>query len=136
VKIKPYLSFDGECQAALKFYARCLGGTIVYSLTYGQSPMAEKVPPEWAPKIYHAALSVGDQTVGAADAPPGTYRTPQGLSLTLDIDDPTEADRVFAMLSEGGTVQMPIQETHWAQRFAVLTDQFGTPWMISCGKSG
>ena len=136
MKINPYLSFDGQCHAALEFYARCLGGTIVYSMTYGQSPMATKVPPEWAPKIYHATLSVGDQTVGAADAPPGTYRTPQGLSLTLDIDGPTEADRVFALLSEGGTVQMPIQETHWAQRFGVLTDQFGTPWMISCGKSG
>ena len=135
MKIKPYLSFDGECQAALKFYARCLGGTIVYSMTYGQSPMATQVPPEWGAKIYHATLSVGDQTLGAADAPPGAYRNPQGLSLTLELDEPTEADRLFGMLSEGGTVQMPIQETHWAQRFGVLTDQFGTPWIINCGTS-
>jgi len=135
VKINPYLSFDGDCQAALKFYARCLGGTIVYGMTYDQSPMAQQVPPEWGVRIYHATLSVGDQTLGAADAPPGAYRTPQGLSLTLELDEPAAADRLFGMLSEGGTVQMPIQETHWAQRFGVLTDQFGTPWMISCGKT-
>jgi PhnB protein len=134
VKITPYLSFDGQCQAALTFYARCLGGKIVYSTTYGQSPMAADVPREWAARIYHATLAFGEQTLGAADAPPGTYRSPQGLSLTLELDKPGEADRLFRMLSEGGSVQMPLQETHWAQRFGVLTDQFGTPWIINCGR--
>ncbi len=136
MKISPYLSFNGDCQAALTFYARCLGGTIVYSTTYAQSPMAGEVPREWAPKIYHATLAVGDQRVGAADAAPGTYRNPQGLSLTLELDDPTDAERLFGMLSEGGSVQMPLQETHWAQRFGVLTDRFGTPWLVNCGKPG
>jgi len=134
VKISPYLSFDGQCYAALTFYERCLGGKIVYMMTYAQSPLAEQVPPEWAKRIYHATFSLGDQTLGAADAPQGSYRSPQGLSLTLDIDEPGDADRILQMLSEGGTVQMPLQETHWAQRFGVLTDQFGTPWMMSCGK--
>jgi PhnB protein len=127
------LSFDGQCQAALEFYERCLGGKIVYLMTYAQSPMAAEVPPEWGRKIYHATLSFGDQTLGAADAPPGSYRSPQGISLTLDIDAPAEADRLFEILSEKGTVQMPMQETFWARRFAVVTDQFGTPWMINCG---
>ena len=132
MKISPYLSFDGQCQTALRFYERCLGGKIAYMMTYAQSPMAAQVPPEWGEKIYHATLSLGDQTLGAADAPPGSYRSPQGFSLTLEIDAPPEADRLFEMLSEGGTVQMPAQETFWARRFGVLTDQFGTPWMISC----
>jgi PhnB protein len=127
------LSFDGQCQAALEFYERCLGGKIVYLMTYAQSPMAAEVPPEWGRKIYHATLSFGDQTLGAADAPPGSYRSPQGISLALDIDAPAEADRLFEILSEKGTVQMPMQETFWARRFAVVTDQFGTPWMINCG---
>ena len=134
MKITPYLSFDGQCHAALTFYARCLGGKIVYSTTYGQSPMAAEVPKEWASRIYHATLAFGEQTLGAADAPPGTYRSPQGLSLTFELDEPAEADRLFRMLSQGGSVQMPLQETHWAQRFGVLTDQFGTPWIINCGK--
>jgi PhnB protein len=133
VRINPYLSFDGQCEAALQFYERCLGGKIVYTMTYAQSPMATQVPPEWGQRIYHATFSLGDQTLGAADAPPGSYRSPEGFSLTLDIDAPAEADRLFEMLSEKGTVQMPLQETHWARRFGVLTDQFGTPWMINCG---
>lgn len=131
--ITPYLSFDGQCRAAIDLYARALGATILYSTTYGESPGAKEVPPEWSTRIYHATLSVGGQTIALADAPPGAYRLPQGFSLMLEIDDPAEADRVFGALSEGGNVQMPIQETHWAARFGVVTDQLGTPWMISCG---
>ena len=105
----------------------------MYLMTYAESPMATQYPPEWGKRIYHATFSIGDQTLWAADAPPGSYRRPQGLSLTVEIDDPAEADRLFAMLSENGTVLMPVQETHWARRFGVLTDQFGTPWIINCG---
>src|SRR5213082_696867 len=76
MKINPYLSFDGQCQAALKFYERCLGGKIVYMMTYAQSPIAAQVPPEWAKRIYHATFSLGDQTLGAADAPPRRRRSP------------------------------------------------------------
>jgi PhnB protein len=101
-------------------------------MTYAQSPMATQVPSEWGKRIYHATVSFGNQTLQAADARPGGYRTPQGFSLTLDIDAPAEADRVFEWLSERGTVQMPLQETHWAHRFGVVTDQFGIPWMINC----
>jgi len=132
MRISPYLSFDGQCEAALRFYERCLGGKVVYVMTYAQSPMATLVPAEWDGRISHATFSLGDQTLGAADAPPGAYRRPQGFSLTLDLDVPAEADRIFATLSEEGTVQMPIQETAWARRFGVVTDQFGTPWIINC----
>ena len=133
MRINPYLSFDGQCLNALRFYERCLGGTIAYLMTYAQSPAAAQHPPEWGQRIYHATLSFRGQTIGAADAPPGSYRSPQGFSLNIEMDDPAEADRLFALLSEHGTVQMPIQETHWARRFGVLTDQFGTPWIINCG---
>lgn len=132
VRINPYLSFDGQCEAALRCYERCTGGKIVYLMTYAQSSMAGQVPPEWGPRIYHATFALGDQTLGAADAPPGSYRRPQGFSLTLEMDEPADAERVFEVLSEHGTVQMPIQATDWARRFGVLTDQFGTPWMVSC----
>jgi PhnB protein len=134
VRLNPYLSFDGQCHAALKFYERCLGGKVVYMMTYAQSPTAGEVPPGWGSKIYHATFSLGDQTLGAADAPPGSYRSPQGFSLNLEIDAPAEADRVFAMLADNGIVQMAVQETFWARRFGVLTDQFGTPWIIQCSK--
>jgi PhnB protein len=133
--MNPYLSFNGHCEAALKFYERCLGGKIVGMFTYTGSPMAAQVPPEWGEKIMHATFSLGDQTFGAADAPPGSYIRPQGIALTLHLDTPAEAVRIFEMLAQRGTVQMPIQETFWAHRFGMVTDQFGTPWMIQCGKA-
>ena len=55
--------------------------------------------------------------------------------VTLGIDDPGEAERVFHALSESGTIQMPIQETFWALRFGMLVDQFGTLWMVNCEKA-
>jgi PhnB protein len=132
VKMNPYLSFNGHCEAALKFYEQCLGGRIVGMFTYAGSPMAAQVPPEWGKKIMHATFSLGDQTFGAADAPPGSYTSPQGIALILHVDASPEADRIFEMLAQRGTVQMPIQETFWARRFGMVTDQFGTPWMIQC----
>src|SRR5947209_20378384 len=98
MKINPYLSFDGQCQAALKFYERCLGGKIVYMMTYAQLPIAVQLPPEWAKRIYHATFSLADQTHGAADAPPGSYRCPQYISLTLYLDSPADSIRLFEIL--------------------------------------
>jgi PhnB protein len=60
------------------------------------------------------------------------YEPMKGMSVTVSIDKPADADHIFAALAEGGTVRMPIQETFWAQRFGMLTDQFGTPWMVNC----
>ena len=132
MRIDPYLYFDGQCETALRYYEQCLGGEIVYLMRYAESPVAGQVPPEWGNRVYHATLSFGTQTLGAADTAPGDYRRPQGYSLMLGIDAPADADRIFEKLSERGSVQMPLQETHWAKRFGVLTDQFGTPWMINC----
>lgn len=135
MKLNPYLSFDGRCQSALEFYAKILGGKILMSMTWGESPMGKDMPPGWENKIIHATLVVAGQTVGASDAPPGYYQKPQGFNVTLDFDKPEEAERIFKLLSEKGAVTMPLQETFWARRFAMFTDQFGTPWMINCGKT-
>ena len=101
-------------------------------LTFGSSPMAEKTPPEWHDKIMHARLTVGEAVLMASDAPPGHYETTKGMSIALNTDRPEEAERIFAALSENGTVRMPIQSTFWAARFGMLVDQFGIPWMINC----
>ena len=134
MKLNPYLTFDGECADALKFYERCLGGNIELMMTYGESPMAKQVPPDWGKKIIHATFALAGSTLGAADAMPGHYQRPQGFFVTLNIDAPEEADRVFKALSEKGAVSMPVQETFWARRFGMFVDRFGTPWMINCGK--
>jgi PhnB protein len=135
MQVNPYLTFDGQCEAAFEFYAKVLGGKIETMMTYGSSPMAEQTPPGWRNKIMHARLTVGDKMLMASDAPPDRYEAMKGFMVTLGIGDPSEAERVFHVLSENGTVQMPIQETFWARRFGMLVDQFGTPWMINCEKA-
>ena len=80
----------------------------------------------------HARLVVRDHILMGSDAPPDRFEGMKGFSVTLGIDEPVEAERVFHALSENGTVRMPIQQTFWAARFGMLVDQFGTPWMISC----
>jgi PhnB protein len=134
MQVGPYLTFDGQCEAAFTCYEECLGGKILMMMTYGDSPMAEQAPPDWRQKILHASLAVGDQVLGGADAPPGRYQKPQGFSVALSLSDAEEADRIFKTLAENGSVQMPLQETFWALRFGMLVDRFGTPWMINCGK--
>lgn len=134
MQLNPHLSFNGHCEAAFRFYEKCLGGHITVMMTYGESPASGQVPADWRQKIIHATLTLGSQRLTGADTLPDHYRKPQGLSVLLSIGDPVEADRIFHALAEDGTTELAIQETFWARRFGMLTDQFGTPWMINCEK--
>jgi PhnB protein len=132
MQLNPYLFFNGNCEAAFKFYEKVLGGKIIAMMTHEGTPAAGHVPPEWRAKIIHARLMVGDEILMGSDAPPDRHDAMKGFSVTLGIKDPAEAERVFHALAEGGTVRMPIEKTFWAIRFGMLVDQFGTPWMINC----
>lgn len=134
MQLNPHLTFNGQCEAAFRFYERCLGGNVVFMMTYGDSPLAEQTPPAWRRKLLHAMLSLGDYRLTGADVLPESYEKPQGFSVFLSIDTAEEADRIFQTLAEGGAVEIPLQETFWAQRFGMLVDQFGTPWLINCHK--
>ncbi len=134
MRLNPYLTFDGRCEAAFKFYEKCLGAKVTAMMTHEGTPMAGQVPPEWRKKIIHARLQVGDVALMGSDAPADRYEKAKGYSVSLSIDKPADADRVFHALAEKGTVTMPIQETFWAERFGMLVDQFGIPWMINCEK--
>lgn len=136
MQLNPHLSFNGKCEAAFKFYETVLGGAILMMMRYGESPMAAQTAPEAKNNIMHARLKVGDMLLMGADAPPQIYEPMKGMAVTLGVDTPAEADRIFKALSENGTVRMPIQETFWAKRFGMLVDQFGTPWLINCEKVG
>ncbi|MEA5599086.1 VOC family protein [Rivularia sp. UHCC 0363] len=132
MQLNPYLSFDGQCEAAFKFYEQCLGGKINAVMHYGKSPMAEQVPPNWQSKVIHACLTVGDMELMGSDAMPEYFEKPQGFSINLQFNDVTKAEQIFDALAAGGTVRMQLQETFWAKRFGTVVDQFGTPWMINC----
>lgn len=134
MQINPYLNFNGTCEAAFKFYEKCLGGKILGIETFAGAGMADFVPPEWHDKVMHTTLLVGDELLMGSDAPPGRFEEAKGMSVSINVDTPEEADRIFNALAENGTVTMPIAETGWAARFGMLVDRFGIPWMVNCQK--
>jgi len=134
MKLNPYLNFPGTCEEAMSTYAKVLGGDIVAMLAYGDMPGENPIPDDMRKKIAHARLIIGDQVLMASDAGPDRYKPMQGISVTLNIPEPDEADRVFNALADRGTIEMPLSETFWAHKFGVLADRFGTRWMVNCEK--
>jgi len=135
VQLNPYLYFNGQCQAAFKFYEQVLSGKIEAIMSHAGTPAEEHVPANWRDKVLHVRMTVGDTVLMASDAPPDHYEKPQGFSVTVQIKDPVEAERIFNALAENGSVQMPFQETFWATRFGMCVDRFGIPWMVNCEKA-
>ena len=131
MKLNPCLTFNGQCEAAFKFYEQCLGGKIQTMMTWGDSPMADQVPSEWRDRIIHTTLMVGEEALLGGDAPPDRYEEPRGFAVTIQIKDPAEAERIFNLLAENGTIQMPFQKTFWSAGFGVCLDRFGIPWMVN-----
>ena len=129
----PYLGFDGTCADAMRFYQRVLGGRLEAMLRTADTPMAQHAPPEAADRIVHACLVLpGGASLYGADAPHGVaHEGIRGVSITLNYDTPDEARRIFEALGEGGTVTMAMAPTFWAQAFGMLTDRFGTPWIVN-----
>lgn len=133
-QLAAYLSYDGNCAEAMKFYAQVLGAKIEALITYGDMPMGEPVAPENAGRIMHAYLVHPDFVLMAGDVPPGMpFSGIQGCMMAITFPAVSEAQRVFAALSEGGKVTMPLSETPWADTFGMVTDRFGTPWGVNGG---
>ena len=134
MQIHAYLAFNGNCRDAFAFYREILGGEIKAMMTFGESPMVSEVPSDWHDRILHAALSVGESLLMGADNPPGQESQATGFHVSLFVEQPQEAERLFNGLADGGEVKMPLQETFWASRFGMVNDQFGMPWMINASK--
>ncbi len=135
MKIFPYLNFPGTCAEAFKFYAETLGGEITFMQTHGDSPMKDMVGVDWQDKIMHATLMVGDQELAGSDAPLHMQAKPAGFMVTINPATADDAKRIYAAFADGGDVKMELQETFWALQFGMVTDRFGTPWMINVEKA-
>jgi len=132
MQISPYLSFNGQCEAAFKFYERCFDGQLGAIFRYNGSPLADQVPTDWQDKVMHGSVRIGELVLMGGDVAPDRYEEPKGFSLSLQIKSPTEAERVFQELAKDGRVGMPLEKTFWAERFGMVTDRFGIPWLINC----
>jgi PhnB protein len=132
VKVNPYLNFNGDCAAALKFYEKVLGARVTFSMTWGEMPGADQFPAETHNLIMHASVNIGDDVVMCADSPPGRYEKPTGMNVSIHVKDVSEGESLFNSLAESGNVTMPFQKTFWSPGFGMCVDRFGIPWMVNC----
>ena len=128
MRLDIYLNYAGNCQDAFRFYEQHLGGKILMMMTHGQGPNGANVPADQKNAILHARIQIGDTVVRGADIPKSEPMRSAYLTLTLDSAD--EAERLYALLSDGGKIFMKMEKTFFADRFAMLRDRFGTSWML------
>jgi len=117
MRVEPYVYFQGRCEEALEFYRGAIGAEATVVARFGD-------------KVGHAEVRIGDTVVLASDgqgAGPAEFR---GFSLSLNGSDDAEAERLFAALSDGGTVQVPMAPTPFASRLGLVADKFGVPWLV------
>ena len=130
MKLYTYLNYGGNCRQAFEFYAANLGGKITMLTTHGEQPESTNVPPEWKNAVLHARIEIGGTTVLGADIPPERFQPMRSAYLSLLVDSDDEAERIYDLLAEDGQIFMPMEETFFARRFAMLRDRFGTSWML------
>jgi len=128
-----YLAFNGNCAEAMRFYEKALGGKLEVLMSGAESPMADQIPKESAHRILHARLVLpGGGMLYAGDCPDNMpYDGIKGVSIAVDYATVEEAEKVFAALSAGGQVTMPMQPAFWAKRWGMTADKFGTNWIVN-----
>ena len=134
--LNPYLFYNGNCEAAFKYYEKVLGGKIEFMMRADEAPADMKPEPGMEKKIMHGRMSVNGQILMASDAPPGHFHKPQGFAVSLTVADLAEAEKKFKALAEGGAENMPFGKTFFSKGFGMCVDQFGTPWMVNCPLEG
>jgi PhnB protein len=130
MKLHTYLNYGGNCEQAFRFYEQHLGAKITMLMTHGEQPGAKDVPPDWKNAILYARMSIGETEIMGSDVPPANFQPMRSAYLSLTVSSTDEAERIHALLSDGGQIFMPMQETFFAFRFSMLRDKFGTSWMI------
>ncbi|HYM17496.1 MAG TPA: VOC family protein [Micropepsaceae bacterium] len=133
MQVQPYLFFDGRCHEAIDFYQKKLGAQVKGLMRFKDSPDPHRpgmIPPGAEDNVMHAALTIGETTVMASDGRSTGNPKFEGFALSLSPSTDAEAERLFANLSDGGQVQMPMSKTFFASRFGMVRDRFGVTWMV------
>jgi PhnB protein len=134
MKTNLHLTFQGgRCAEAFAFYERIFRVSILMSMAYQDAPpeMQARIAPEMLDKVMHCAMPLGSIVLMGCDAPLDHTKHMGGFQISVDMPDEAEVRRVFAGLSEGGSVQMPLAPTFWSPLFGMCTDRFGVAWMVS-----
>lgn len=133
MKLEPYLFFNGRCEEAIAFYQQALGAEVTMQMRMNEAP--DPPPPGAIPagfenKIMHANLRIGEMNLMVSDGNSNMQPSFKGFTLSLGVDDSTQAERAFNALSVGGKVVMPLGKTFWSPCFGMLEDRFGVGWMV------
>lgn len=132
MKLHTYVNFPGTCREALQFYEKHLGGKIAMMSTFDQMPDPKNIPPGLEKGVLHARMELGGTILMASDGPKDRVQPMRSAYLSLSVDTEAEAERIYAALSDGGEIFMPLAETFFATRFAQFRDRFGINWMLLC----
>ncbi len=133
--ILTYLNFSGNCREAFDFYKTVFGGEYETVMTFAGAPPEMGVPESDRDKIMHASLKIGDSKLMASDVPsnfPQPRVAGNNFALSYMTKSREETDELFGKISEGGTVNMPLEDTFWGAYFGMCTDKFGIHWQFNC----
>jgi PhnB protein len=129
MKLNPYLNYGGNCAEAFRFYEKHLGGKITAMMTFDQAPDQQNIPANVKKGIMYSRMTIGETEIMGSGAPPDRFQPMRSVYLSLTVDSIAEAERIHALLADGGEIFMPMQETFFAFRFSMLRDKFGTSFM-------
>jgi PhnB protein len=130
MQLHTYLNYGGNCEQAFRFYEEHLGGKVTMLMRHGEQPNPQQVPKGWDQAVLHARMDLGGTELLGADIPPDRFQPMRSAYLSLTVDTIAEAERLYALLTDGGQIFMKMEETFFAHRFAMLRDRFGTSWML------
>ena len=130
MRLNTFLNFGGNCEAAFRFYEQHLGGKIAMLMRRAESPASGDTWPGWEQSIQYAIMNIGETELMGSDVPPSRFQPMRSVYLSLTVENAADAERVWALLADGGQIYMPMEETFFATRFGQLRDKFGTSWMI------
>jgi len=131
MQLTTYVNYGGNCEEAFRFYAQHLGGHITMLMHHGEQPGGTtQTPTGLEGKVLHARMTIGGTQISGADVQADRFQPMRSAYLTLEVDTPEEAERLYALLSDAGEIFMKMEETFFATRFAMFRDRFGTSWML------
>jgi PhnB protein len=128
--LNTFLNYGGNCEQAFRFYEQHLGGKITMLMRRAEQPDQPVTWPGWENSIQYAMMEIGGTALMGSDVPPDRFQPMRSVYLSLSVDNAAEAERIWALLTDGGQILMPMEETFFATRFGQVRDQFGTSWMV------
>ena len=130
MQVHSYLNFNGRTDEALAFYQKAAGARVGMLMRFKDAPPQPGMPDFPPERVMHCDFTIGATVLMATDGMEAPHEGFKGFSLSIAADSDAEAEKLFAALSEGGKVTMPMGPSFFASRFGMLQDRFGVEWMV------